>query len=62
MKPFTKASKQFTHEEQGIVLEAAFFVMREYFYEVADHLDVNDEFLGPIATKFLAYMNEEYNK
>jgi hypothetical protein len=45
--------KGFTDEEASVIVEAAYYAMRSHYEDLAEHLDMSDEFLVPIVEKFV---------
>ncbi len=51
---------KFTKEEQLIIYEAALMSLsnRDFFYEIADHLDLSDEEIIRVRKKLEQFMQE----
>jgi len=49
----------FDEEETSVILEAAYFAMRNHYEELADHLDLADPYLQPLADKFIGHMADD---
>lgn len=48
----------FDEEEVSVIVEAAYYAMKNHYEGLADHLDLADEFLQPIVDKFLDCLDE----
>lgn len=49
----------FTDEEFSVILEAAYYAMRNHYEELAEYLDLADHTLQPIVGRFIEQLNAE---
>ena len=49
----------FTEEEVSVVVEAAYYAMRNHYEGLADHLDLADHTLQPIVGRFIELLDAE---
>lgn len=49
----------FDEEEVSTILEAAYFAFRDHYEQLAEHLDLSDEYLKPLADKFIQLRDQE---
>lgn len=51
--------EEFTEEEVSVIVEAAYYSMRNHYEGLADHLDLADHTLQPIVGRFLELLDAE---
>lgn len=49
----------FTEEEVSVIVEAAYYAMRNHYEGLADHLDLADDHLQPIVGRFIELLDAE---
>lgn len=49
----------FTEEEVSVIVESAYYAMRNHYEGLADHLDLADHALEPIVSRFIELLDVE---
>jgi hypothetical protein len=47
----------FTQEEVSVIVEAAYYAMRHHYEDFAEHIDLADDHLQPIVSRFIELLD-----